>query len=222
MTIISDLITNIGYQLRNESGDFSDAELLSYINTNCEVLHMVLIGMESELARNGSNSFSTIEGVQNYDLTASGIDITDMWVPHRVWISTYELMEKCQEEDLYPAINNEEDGNIGSRTIPDEYCLVGSELWFKEVPNDIYTVNLKYFPSYSLLSLNDTTPYLGIFNSKIVEGVLMLAKNRNEMRTDMEATLTYLYELAANVLIKKRNKINKQFKVHSKIYRSKC
>lgn len=221
MAITADIIEQVGYELRNDSGEFSDQELLTYVNKNLEILHTVLINSESELVRTGSGSFNTIAGTQSYDLTSSGIDITDMWLPHRVWTSQYEPMDMCSEDELYDGINNEEKGSTGCRARPQEYCLVGDYMWFKEVPDVVYTVNIKYFPEHTNVRLDSTMPYRGIFNQKLVQGVLMTAKNRNEMNVNVEASLLALYESAAFNLIKRRAYIPKQFSISSKVYGSK-
>lgn len=218
--LISEFITDISYSLRNASGEFDDPELLSYLNRAYECLYKVLVKMKNEKVRTGSDSFSTTAGTQSYDLTASGISITDMWVPDKVWVSGSELMDVCFDEDLYDTINQEEDGNTGHRTEPTEYCLINNTVWFKECPDAVYTVNFKYFPSFSVLT-NYTAdmPLQGIFNMALLQATIMYAKTRNEMNPSINIQLSELFKAEALWLLGKRSKKNVRFSFDKRLRR---
>ena len=215
---VSEFITDISYSLRNDSGEFINDELLTYLNRSYNFLYNILVKQKSEIVQTGSNSFSTIAGTQSYDLTSSGINITDMWVPHRVWVSKYEPMNVCYEEDLYSAINLEEQGSTGSRTRPTDYCLIGNTIWFKQVPNDIYTINLKYFPTFSkLTSTASEMPFLGMFNLALGQAVEMYAKYRNEININLDTQLTQLFNTETLWMLGKRSKKNTRISFDSRL-----
>jgi len=207
---VSDKIIQINYELRNLGDEFTDAELLAYYNKANEILYRTLINMESDWVRTGSDSFTTVEGTQYYNL-ATDEDIEDIWLLHRVWVSEYEPMDVCAEADLYDAINEEEAGNTGHRCIPTEYCMLGNVLWFKESPDDAYTVHIKYYPSYTDLESTDDMPYNGMFDMALSQAVIFIAKNRNEMGVNIEAQLTSIFEKTALDLARRRRKAPKQF-----------
>lgn len=218
--LISEFITDLSYSLRNASGEFDDAELMSYLNRAYECLYKVLVKMKNEKVKTGTGSFSTTAGSQSYDLTASGINITDLWVPHRVWVSGSELMDVCYEEDLYDTINQEEDGNTGHRTEPTEYCLIGSTVWFKESPDDTYTVEIRYFPSFTTLTdYTANMPLSGIFNMSLLQAVEMYAKTRNEMNPSLDIQLMEMFKAEALFMLGKRSKKNVRFSFDKRLRR---
>lgn len=196
------LKSQIRYEIRDiNSTQYTDAELLVYINKCLEIAYEELVNQKSELVRTGSGTITTVAGTQSYDLSAN--DMGDLWIPHRVWISEYEPMEMCEEKDLYDAINANE-GSTTSRTIPDEYCIIGDYIWFKDYPDDAYTVNIRYFPNFVPLSSGGTMPYKNLFNQEVVEGVKFLAKHRNEKAIGVDATLKDIFHDRAMQLVYRR------------------
>lgn len=205
----SAIITSVLYELRDPNGtnynrDGAYAELLGYINRCLEEIYEILVDERSELIRTGSGTITTVDGTQSYDLSANSMG--DLWVPHRVWISEYEPMEMCEEEDLYDAINDEEIGDT-ARTRPEAYCLVGDYIWFKDVPDDAYTVNLRYFPNFTpLASTAASMPHKNLFNNEVIEGVKVLAKHRNDRGVSIDATLKDIFRIRAMRVERRRRK----------------
>jgi hypothetical protein len=221
MTTASALNTQLSYELRNDSGEFPAAELLAYQNRVCEMLHTVLVRRQSEIVCTGTGDFTTVAGTQYYDLTDSGIaDVSDLWVPYKVWVDEYPPMDKCSLEDLFDSINEEEKDNTGHRTRPLSYCMKGDVMWFKEVPDDAYTVRFWYFPSYSAIATVDAAvPHSGMFDQAIIESVLLIARNRDEQNYELEAQLMNILEDAAHNMLGLRGSIEKQFTVKMNIRR---
>jgi hypothetical protein len=211
----STIITQILYELRDPNGtnynkDSAYAELLGYLNRCNELIYEILVDEDSELVRTGSGSLSTVDGTQSYDLSANTMG--DMWVPHRVWISTYDPMEMCEETDLYDAITAEESSD-NARTIPEEYCIVGDYIWFRDVPDAAYTVNLRYFPNFvPITGTTSNMPYKNLFNNDIIEGIKLFAKNRNERSFQVEALLKDVFMEKALRITRKRRKQNVGFR----------
>jgi len=195
--------TDVRYELRDEDKVlYSDAELLAYINKCLEMTYEILVYEKSELIRTGTGTVTTVAGTQSYALADNTMG--DLWVPHRIWVDTYEPMDWCEEEDLYDTINEEEAGNTSHRSQPDEYCIVGDYLWFKEAPDDAYTVRLKYFPNFIPLTTGGTMPYKNLFNQEIIEGVKLLAKYRNELDVQIESILKDLFQNRALKIMRMR------------------
>ncbi|MCP4585325.1 hypothetical protein [Pseudoalteromonas sp.] len=203
----STIITQILYELRDPNGnnynkDEAYAELLGYINKCNEFVYEILIDEESELILTGSGTVTTVDGTQSYDLSSNSMG--DLWFPDKVWITNYDPMTMCEKKDLDPAIQAEEYGD-SSRSIPDQYCLIGDYIWFKDVPDDAYTVNVRYFPNFTPLSaVTSYMPYKNLFNNEIIEGVCLYAKRRNELGFQAEAALKSLFMNKALKLMRKR------------------
>ena len=198
------MITDIRYELRDTTTtyQYEDAELLVYINKVSEIIHQMLIDQESEMVRNGSGTITCVAGTQSYDLDDNSMG--DLWVPHRVWVDTKEPMTMCEEWELFDSINLEEDSQTGHRAEPCKYCIIEDYIWFKEVPDDTYTVRFKYYPNYTVLTTASACPFRHIFNQDIVEGVKIFAKNRNEMDVQIDAVLKDYFEQVAQKVMKRR------------------
>lgn len=212
----SDVISSILYELRDPDGnnynkDGAYAELLGYINRCNELIYEILVDENSELVRTGSGTVTTVAGTQSYALADN--DMGDFWLPARlkydryaVWISEYEPMEMCEQEDLYDAINANE-GSTTSRAMPERFCVIGDNLWFEEVPDAAYTVNLRYFPNFvPLADTNATMPYKNLFNNDIIEGVKIFAKHRNQIGVNVDSALKNMFQQRALRLSRMRNK----------------
>jgi hypothetical protein len=215
----STIITQILYELRDPHGtdynhDGAYAELLGYINRCNELVYEILVDDNSELIQTGSGTLSTVAGTQSYALSSNSMG--DFWLPKRigyrggkpvyaVWISEYDPMYMCEQNDIYDAIIANQ-GSTTSRAQPDEFCIIGDYLWFKDVPDAVYTVNLKYYPNFvPLTATTDYMPYKNLFNNDIIEGVKIFAKQRNELGVNVDATLKDLFMDRAMKLQRMRN-----------------
>ena len=218
MSTASDIITEVGYELVNESGDFGNSELLAYINHALELLHCELVDRGSELARTGTGSFTTTAGTQSYDLTSESM--SDIWRIHRVWVSGSLPMDACEESDLYESINAEEDSETGHRTEPQHWCLIGDTLWFQEVPDDAYTINVRYFPKFSALTINDDMPYHDLLNLPVKSMVMLLARNRNLGIDRLHSQLVNIVQSAVSRLVNSREMKRIRLKVSPWVMRN--
>lgn len=203
---VSSFIAEVQTELRDPGGNnYTSSELIPYLNRCYDEVYQILVDKQAEIVRTGSGTLTTVDGTQSYDLSANSMG--DLWVPHRVWITNYEPMDECEEEDLYDAINSEELGD-SSRTLPDAYCIVGDYIWFKDVPNDAYTVNIRYFPNFVPVSSSDNLPLKNLFNNEFKEGIKVLAKNRNHIGVNVDAILKDIFRAGAMKIIYRRRKRN--------------
>jgi hypothetical protein len=213
---VSTIFERALYELRdpygtNYNADGAYGEMLGYLDRCNELIYQMLIDEQSELVRTGTGTFDTVAGTQEYDLSANTMG--DFWSPHRIWISEYDPMEMCEEGDLYDAINSNEGSSV-SRAQPDEFCIIGDYIWFKDVPDDAYTVNLRYFPNYvGLTATTDTMLFKNLFNNEILEGIKILAKNRNEISVQVDAQLKEIFFYRAMQIIRQRRKKRVRFTV---------
>ncbi len=210
----SEIITQVLYELRDPNGyvynkDGAFAELLGYINRCNELIYEILVDKKSELVRTGSGSFFTVAGTQSYLLSDESMG--DLWTTEWVWITTKDFMTVCEEWTLEDAITAEEAGDT-SRSEPDEYCLIGEYLWFRDVPDDVYTVNLRYYPNFvPISSVSGNMPYKNLFNNDIIEGVKLFAKHRNEKGYQAEAMLKDMFMARAMKVTERRRRVDVGF-----------
>lgn len=186
---VSDLITQINYELVNSTGEFTNSEILTYINKAYQLIYSTLVGRREELVLTGTGSFSTEDGVQSYNLTQLPTPITDLWAIGYLWVTGYSPMEKKDTLERFSARNDYENDN-SSKEMPQSYCLIGNTIWFTEVPDDVYEINLEYYPVFTpITDENADTPLNGLFDEYIVEMAIMIAKNRNDMGSKVDALL---------------------------------
>lgn len=195
--------TQLRYELRDvNSTQYTDAELLSYINKCLEIAYEELVDYNSEIVRTGSGTITTVAGTQKYALSSNSMG--DFWAPSKLWIEEYEPMEMCTEDDLFDAINAYEVSASSGRALPDEYCIIGDYVWFKDIPDDAYTVQVRYFPNFTPLTTGGTMPFRNLFNQEVVEGVKLFAKYRNNKGVQVEAILRDIFHTRAMKIVGRR------------------
>lgn len=207
----AEVIASLRFELFDaDETQYTDAELLNYLNLALEVLYEILVYREFDIVRTGTGSFVTVAGTQEYDL--SGESMGDLWIAHRVWVSEEENMDKCTEKQIYPALHAEEAGTVASRTEPTEYVMVGDYMWFKEVPDAVYTINVRYFPNFvPLSSTSSNMPYKNFFNQQAIKAASLIAKNRNAGDIVLEAQLQQIFEDRALRLLERRTNSTLRF-----------
>jgi len=208
---ITDFYQNILYELRDPEGniynkDGAYAELARYLRRCCELIHDILLDLESEIILTGTGTIATVDGTQSYDLSANTMG--DLVLPEKIWITNYERMEVCERWEIDDAIQQEEISD-SSRGVPERYCIIGDYIWFETVPDDAYTVNFRYFPNYT--DPATSMPYKNIFNNDITEGVLLFAKRRNERDMGVEAILKDMFLRRASKIIRRRERKVRRF-----------
>lgn len=206
MATISDLITNASYELIDiDHTQWSEVELFTYFKKCHRLLHQVLIDSESELVRTGTGDITTTAGQEKYVLNEE--DMGDLWTIHKVWVSEYDPMDFVEEDERYQYVKSEEEGQTSARTRPDSYYLTLNDIAFLPFPDIAYTINIIYYPQYTAPSaITENTPYRGLFDGLLEEGILMYAKNRNELPMNVEGVLLDMFERQAMRLSRKRRK----------------
>ena len=204
MATIADLITNCGYELIDtDQTQWTANELFTYFKKAHRLLHQVLIDSESELVRTGTGDITTVAGTEKYSLNDN--DMSDLWTIHKIWVDSEDPMEMCEEEERYTYLKSEEEGSTSARTTPTDYYLTLNDIAFLPFPDDIYNVNIIYYPEYvAPASTTDNTPYRGLFDSLLEESMIMYSKNRNELPMNIEGVLLDMFERQAMRLSRKR------------------
>ncbi len=153
------------------------------------------------MVRTGTGTVATVNGTETYDLSANSMG--DLWVPYKVWITGSDPMAQVEEEDRWSYIDS--DGNL-SNDEPVEYYLDADHyIGFLDEPDAAYTVNFIYYPNYVYESSDaNNVPYRGQFNSSIIEGMKMWARNRSRSPASVEAALLAYFQDMGLKLDRKR------------------
>ena len=205
--LVSDLTTLFNFELRNtRKKQWGEPETLTYVNKWLEFLHSVLTQAESDLVKTGSGSFTTTEGIEIYDLSAN--EMGDLIAPVHVWLNGLKELEQAEESERMNHIISKEQGTT-SYSQPGKYYLEGDNIGLLPFPDSTeYTVNVKYIPDYTAVIITGTMPYKNIFNNVLVEGVKVIAKNRESYGTAVDAALMELFQERAVSIMRKRQKEN--------------
>ena len=203
---ISDLITNCGFELIDQDhNQWSETELFTYFKKAHRLLHQVLIDSESELVRTGTGTIITVAGTEKYVLADE--NMSDLWIVHKIWVSEYDPIDMVEEDSRYTYVKSEEEGEISARSRPDGYYLTLNDIGFLPFPDSAYTINIVYYPEYtSPSSIEENTPYRGLFDNLLEECMIMYSKNRNELSMNIEGVMLDLFEQQAMRLSRKRRK----------------
>ena len=209
-----DIQTRVNYELRNTyKVQFTPPETLAYINKWLEFTHQYLIESGSDLVRTGTGTITTVVNTEKYSLTDN--DMGDLWTPYRVWPSEYDELEMALESDRQEYVTAQEQGVI-AYSIPNSYYIEGDYIGLLPFPDEIYTINIKYYPEFAPLALvTDTIPYRNLFNLQLEEGAKILAKNRENYGTSVDAALMELFKERAKSIVDMRQKRNVKLSVYS-------
>lgn len=195
---------DIRYELRDvHDKQYTDDELLQYINNCCELVYNLLVDAGSELVRTGSGVITTETG--SYDYALADHQMGDLWVPYRVWIhGERDEIELCEESEQYQY----EDGTgLVLTGMPEKYFLEAGKIYFLPAPSGILSINVKYYPNFvELANVSAAMPYQGFFNMQIREGVKIYAKNRESLNIGIEASLMQIFQDRALAIANRRRK----------------
>lgn len=208
---VADITTRFNYELRNQYAvQWEAAETLEYVNKWGEFIHDILTEHKSDLVKTGSGSFTTIIGTELYDLSTKSMG--DLIVPLNVWLSAYGELEEIDESERMAHIISKEQGTTAYGQ-PSNYYLEGNNIGLLPIPDSVsYTIKLKYIPNYvTLASTSSAMPYKNIFNNVFVEGVKILAKNREGYGTAVDAALMELFQDRAMSILRQRQKQDVRF-----------
>lgn len=211
--LISSLTTLFNYELRNEHAKQWDAtETLSYVNKWLEFIHMILIEHESELVQTGSGTITTVAGTDEYALADNSMGDL-LAIPHgdddysRVRISGVGILTLGDRKDRTAHLISK-DAATTAYSQPSEYYLHGGNFCLLPFPDAVYTIYITdYMPDYTAITaVTESAPYKNLFNNVLVEGVKIIAKNRESYGTAIDAALMELFTDRAMSIIRKRQK----------------
>lgn len=220
---VDEFVTEKRFDLRDKltNSRYETGELLVYLNRCYEMLHMLLVGMNSELAATGSGTITLADGTEAYALSSNSMG--DFWAPFKLHTQNRQRQDvyaiyltdsSSGVHDALPMIPYEErfeylQGGTSAEAQPQGFYLFGDYIGFLPVPDTTYTCTIaKYFPNFvALTTASGTTaasdmPFKNIFNQDIGYGMEMMARMRNDVFTvAMETSLMdYFRERAIKIM----------------------
>jgi hypothetical protein len=178
MTTPSTLITSARYDLRDTSeAEYSDAELLEYLNRAIFQLDYALSGLGSDLVMAEDTTTTLAEDDDSVAVPANTIVVTD------VWIDTDQLTVLNPPASLYYERKFSTEGQ------PLYWCQIGSNIEFERDADDDYDLTIYYDKATGTLASDGTLPYADQFNNALRQAIIIQAKHRNEQDSDMDGAL---------------------------------
>ncbi len=206
---VSDIILRGNYELRNTAKrQYPDAEMLNYVNKCLEMIHMILVGVQSDLVRTGRGEIVTVPGQEMYDLGDAGMgDLWTIWTISRPGYTPLELSEEYSRQA---------DGIRIQTGFPCQYFLEGSSIGFVPVPATEMTFQVIYFPAFVPVDAESNMPFLNLFNLAMIEAIQLFAKHRNAENPALNAQLQQIFSDRAMEIVRQR-----QRRVYQQRYRFK-
>ena len=214
-TLVSDILTNVGYRLFLDSTTISttseptQAECIQWINETCEELLTVCAELNSEIGRTAPASISLVDGTSTYTdlaalLFAPVLYRTKEGMQFSGWI------EKTTERVPLLLTTEEEIVNYDP-TLESEplmfYVNGANGLVFLPTPDDAYTFKIPYYGYLTALTATgDTVPFMRIFDHVITESVVIRSQNREEYELGHELNwFKYIREQARKIIFMRKN-----------------
>lgn len=193
MTTAAAIIANSRYDLRDiPKVQYSDAELLVFLNRSAEIVHGLLTDMESDLVREEAD-ITLDAGGAVVDLDEAEIPLA---VPWRAILAGQPLKLATDEETRSFA-----SGSVGA---PRYYWIAKTLLKFWPATPSLVTLRLEYFPRFVAMAADDEMPFQGLFDVTLTQSTVMFAENRNAQGNPVTAAVMDLARDRAMALVRKR------------------
>jgi hypothetical protein len=193
--LVSDFLADIEFELKNtESIVPKTTELLEYLNKAYSMQYQLLVADKSDLIRSADTTFSTADGTEVYALSATTAVSTDLWVMHKIYLTTgaganLTPLELVEEDERFSHILGTVVQRAALEATPTKYYLSNSNIGLLPVPDAIYTVHFNYYPNWVPLAISDNMPLKNLYNDALRESTLFTAKNRDMMPSEVNAQL---------------------------------
>jgi len=188
-TTVANMLTWVGYRIFTDgsttistSSEPSQAEVIQWINETVAEILTVCVERKTEIGRSTA-SITLADGDKDYtDLATTLLTPCEMldddgmrfcgWIEKTNVRNPLKLGTEADSVNYDPAAESE----------PDMFYVTGDNtLIFLNTPDATYTAKIPYYAVHTILTATtDTVPYVGVFDSVIIEAVTMRAQNRDE------------------------------------------
>jgi len=194
MATAASVIASARYDLRDtDSNQYTDAELLDYLNRGLRQLDAVLSTMSSDRVYVEDTSTTLASGDNHVAARDRCLKV------RQVWIGTSQLTPKSLNYIYYKR------NIIGSTTgRPSYYAQGGENILFERTADQDYSLKIYFDQRTDTLASGTTMPYSDEFNDPLRESIIILAKRRNEYDVNLDAVLYDFFLDATRSIVAKR------------------
>ncbi len=199
--LASDLTASSRYDLRDvNKTQWTDPELLDYLNRNLRVLETALASIRSDWSKSHSD-VSVTSGLSYSALPSDFMTPRSLWDGQdEVYKETIDRIEEMQRRN--------ESG------VPTYYAVNKLELIYNKEPIESGSFRLEYNSKNEALLFGSDMPYNDEFNDVLREGLIIMAKNRNERLATPSLGLMEMYSNAGQARVISRNHVKKRYQVN--------
>lgn len=199
MATAANIITSGRYDLRDTGSNlYADEELLDYLNRVRKLMYSALLAVHSDWVHATDSSVSLSSGASSATAPTTAASIRS------VWYDDDQLVEKPVDYIYY------KQKHIDSTGQPNYWAHEGSNIIFERTADAAYTLTAHYNTKGSDLASGDDMPFDDTFNEVIREGMVLMAKNRNEVPGSINAQLYNMFnnQAMADIISRKHCKKN--------------
>ena len=178
MATVASIITSGRYDLRDtNSFTYTDEECLDYLNRSLGVLDGILSEIHSDLVYQEDTSITLSSGNKYASRPTRCITIRDLWIGSNL------LYKKDIDYIFYKR------QHISGTGQPYYYAEQGTNIIFEREADTNYSLEIYFDQESSALTSGGDMPHSDIFNEALREGMVILAKRRNEYDLNIDAVL---------------------------------
>jgi len=202
MALASAVITSARYDLRDTgSTEFTDAELLDYLNRGQVQLYSVLQSLRSDWVHATDTSITLSEDGNSVSVPS------DFSTVRYIWIDDDILTQKDVDFIYYRR------KHISSEAQPVNFAIEAQTFIFDYTADADYDLTVYYNKDSTALELTDNMPFNSKFDQPLRQIIVLQAKSRNEYDVMGDASLyDYLMDAALAKVIS-RNRQPKGYRI---------
>uniref|UniRef100_A0A6H1ZTW8 Uncharacterized protein n=1 Tax=viral metagenome TaxID=1070528 RepID=A0A6H1ZTW8_9ZZZZ len=199
MATASSVITSSRYDLRDTGSiEYSDAELLEYLNRAIISLDAALASLNSDWVED-ETTWTLTTNASTLTQTTNVRTIRTLWIgDDRIWKTALDEIRRKRKF-------------ITAAGQPDYYAQNGTTIVFERKADQSYTVTAHINKATGTLTTSSNMPYNDEFNEPLRQAVVLIAKARNELSVVADAALFEFFMSAATVNVIKRKYIPKKY-----------
>ena len=217
MATAQNIIDNsLARQMDPHETQWSDTELLAWLNKGVNYLHQVLINNQIDWAvTDAATAVTTVDGTELYDLES------DFWGmvegdsakgDGSVWLdktTSYAFLTPCGQHESIKFTG-------ADRGEPTQYYLTATQIGLLAVPDAVYVLKYRYYTTPTTLLIATAMPYGDLFNEALSSFMSSRALTRNGMMAAGEMAIYNELESQALAIARRRTPIPNRIKMRFK------
>lgn len=205
--------SSLARQMDQGETQWTETELLAWLNNGVSYLHQVLINNRIDWATTSTATpVSTVADTELYDLEGdfwSMVEGDSAKGEGSVWLdktTSYAFLTPCGQHESIKFTG----ADTGE---PTQYYLTATQIGLLAVPDAVYVLKYRYYTTPTTLLIATAMPYGDLFNEALSSFMSSRALTRNGMMTSGEMAIYNELETQALTIARRRTPIPNRIKV---------